>query len=308
MTDIDEREAKAKPSGEGRPPKLELKKTVETGQVRQSFAHGRSKMVTVEVRKKRTFSAEPQRGRGGDGKGERDGGRSSGRGRGDAARDAGAVSLTTQEKAARARALQDAMRADEDRSRPDAAVPMMFEPVVAPEPEPEVPAAVASEAPPPSAEVAAVDVAAEATVSAEGAEPPVAPPPAETAMMPAAREKTAAAEPTPATPARGVEPGRAPARGEARGERPRPAEPRPGAATDGRPARGRELPETARPKEPTVVPAADAAAAKLRARETEEGDEAGRGRPRRGGRCVPRFGAHPPALSGVPMMRHGVAS
>ncbi len=35
--------------------KLELKKTVETGRVRQSFSHGRSKTVTVEVRKKRTF-------------------------------------------------------------------------------------------------------------------------------------------------------------------------------------------------------------------------------------------------------------
>ncbi len=38
------------------PGKLELKKTVETGQVRQSFSHGRSKVVTVEVRKKRTFA------------------------------------------------------------------------------------------------------------------------------------------------------------------------------------------------------------------------------------------------------------
>ena len=35
--------------------KLELRKTVEAGQVRQSFSHGRSKSVTVEVRKKRTF-------------------------------------------------------------------------------------------------------------------------------------------------------------------------------------------------------------------------------------------------------------
>jgi translation initiation factor IF-2 len=35
--------------------KLELSKTVEAGQVRQSFSHGRSKSVTVEVKKKRTF-------------------------------------------------------------------------------------------------------------------------------------------------------------------------------------------------------------------------------------------------------------
>jgi translation initiation factor IF-2 len=36
--------------------KLELKKTVEAGQVRQSFSHGRSKVVTVERRKKRSFA------------------------------------------------------------------------------------------------------------------------------------------------------------------------------------------------------------------------------------------------------------
>ncbi len=39
-----------------RPGRLELKKTVETGQVRQSFSHGRSKAVTVEVKRKRTFA------------------------------------------------------------------------------------------------------------------------------------------------------------------------------------------------------------------------------------------------------------
>jgi len=36
--------------------KLELRKPVETAQVRQSFSHGRSKTVTVEVRKKRTIA------------------------------------------------------------------------------------------------------------------------------------------------------------------------------------------------------------------------------------------------------------
>jgi translation initiation factor IF-2 len=55
MSDQDqERKAPLKLS---QPGKLELKKTVETGQVRQSFSHGRSKAVTVEVRKKRTFAA-----------------------------------------------------------------------------------------------------------------------------------------------------------------------------------------------------------------------------------------------------------
>jgi translation initiation factor IF-2 len=44
--------------------RLELRKPVETAQVRQSFSHGRSKTVTVEVRKKRTIgpsAAEPGR-------------------------------------------------------------------------------------------------------------------------------------------------------------------------------------------------------------------------------------------------------
>ncbi len=39
-----------------RPGKLELNKTVEAGEVKQSFSHGRSKSVTVEVRKKRTYT------------------------------------------------------------------------------------------------------------------------------------------------------------------------------------------------------------------------------------------------------------
>ena len=41
-----------------RPGKLELKKTVGAGQVKQSFSHGRSKMVTVEKKKKRTFAPD----------------------------------------------------------------------------------------------------------------------------------------------------------------------------------------------------------------------------------------------------------
>src|SRR5438132_11077807 len=35
---------------------LGLRRPVETGQVRQSFSHGRSKQVTVEVRKKRVIA------------------------------------------------------------------------------------------------------------------------------------------------------------------------------------------------------------------------------------------------------------
>ncbi|WP_119461543.1 translation initiation factor IF-2 [Rhodospirillaceae bacterium SYSU D60014] len=45
-----------KPLTLSRPGRLELKKTVEAGQVRQSFPHGRSKTVTVEVKRKRTYA------------------------------------------------------------------------------------------------------------------------------------------------------------------------------------------------------------------------------------------------------------
>jgi translation initiation factor IF-2 len=38
-----------------KPGRLELKKTVGAGQVSQSFSHGRTKKVTVEVKRKRTF-------------------------------------------------------------------------------------------------------------------------------------------------------------------------------------------------------------------------------------------------------------
>jgi translation initiation factor IF-2 len=44
--------------------RLELRKSVEMGQVRQSFSHGRSKTVTVEVRKKRTIGPAHEPGRG----------------------------------------------------------------------------------------------------------------------------------------------------------------------------------------------------------------------------------------------------
>ena len=51
----DKDKKKKKPLGLSRPGTLELNKTIESGQVRQSFSHGRSKMVQVEVRKKRTY-------------------------------------------------------------------------------------------------------------------------------------------------------------------------------------------------------------------------------------------------------------
>ena len=41
----------------GRSKTLSLKRTVETGQVRQNFSHGRSKSVLVEKRRKRTINS-----------------------------------------------------------------------------------------------------------------------------------------------------------------------------------------------------------------------------------------------------------
>ena len=55
MTTSEEKEQKT-PLKLSRPGQLQLKKTVETGQVRQSFSHGRSKVVTVEVKRSRTFA------------------------------------------------------------------------------------------------------------------------------------------------------------------------------------------------------------------------------------------------------------
>jgi translation initiation factor IF-2 len=64
MTDTtkDKDTGKKKPLTLARPGRLELKKTVEQGQIRQSFSHGRSKAVTVEVRKKRTYAPDAEGG------------------------------------------------------------------------------------------------------------------------------------------------------------------------------------------------------------------------------------------------------
>ena len=52
-------QGRRKPLSLKRPGRLELKKTVDAGQVRQSFSHGRSRAVAVEVRKKRTLKRSP---------------------------------------------------------------------------------------------------------------------------------------------------------------------------------------------------------------------------------------------------------
>src|SRR4029453_11950710 len=55
MTSANEEESK-KALKLWRPGRLELKKTVDAGQVRQSLPHGHSKAVSVEVKRKRTFA------------------------------------------------------------------------------------------------------------------------------------------------------------------------------------------------------------------------------------------------------------
>ncbi|MEM7223466.1 MAG: translation initiation factor IF-2 [Pseudomonadota bacterium] len=50
------KEREKKPLTLNKPGRLTLNKTVEAGQVRQSFSHGRSKQVTVEVKRKKTFA------------------------------------------------------------------------------------------------------------------------------------------------------------------------------------------------------------------------------------------------------------
>ncbi len=122
MTEIEEQKEQKDKSRLrlSRPGKLEIRKTVESGQVRQSFSHGRSKMVAVEVRKKRTYAPDA----GGamaevkeEIKGAADAAAASfapGVGEGmeadTSARLGAAVSLTTEEKAARARALEDSRK------------------------------------------------------------------------------------------------------------------------------------------------------------------------------------------------------
>ncbi len=118
MTDNSDHDTK-RPLSLGRPSgsRLELRKPIETGQVRQSFPHGRSKTVQVEVRRKRAVPLGPAE-------------------RPDApppseATKPGATSatpatqptrrpmvlprgLTAEERAGRVRALKGAIRADED--------------------------------------------------------------------------------------------------------------------------------------------------------------------------------------------------
>ena len=112
-----------------RPGTLEIKKTVEGGQVRQSFSHGRSKVVAVEVRKKRSYALDS-----GGKMAEVTTGPEALDGQKAAVVEAGAVetgtvarvagaTLTTEEKAVRARALEDAHKAADQGERDPAEHP-----------------------------------------------------------------------------------------------------------------------------------------------------------------------------------------
>jgi len=125
MTDTKEQEAKRK-LGLTKSGRLELK--VETGQVRQSFPHGRTKTVQVEVRKKRTFApgtaapAEtPLAPAGGAAAAPAAEGQAAAPQPSAAAPAKPAVlkALTEEERAARTRALQGAIRADVEAKRRD---------------------------------------------------------------------------------------------------------------------------------------------------------------------------------------------
>ncbi|MFQ5953545.1 MAG: translation initiation factor IF-2 [Kiloniellales bacterium] len=99
-----------KPLTLSRPGRLELKKTVETGQVRQSFPHGRSKTVQVEIKRKRTFAPTT-------GGAMKEVVASQDSVAAEAEKDAVASlkSLTDVERAARVRALRGAMKEEEAR-------------------------------------------------------------------------------------------------------------------------------------------------------------------------------------------------
>ena len=122
MTDATDEQQEKKPLTLSRPGRLELKKTVESGQIRQSFSHGRSKAVQVEVKKKRTYAP----GAGGRMTEVKPGAEAAAEQAlaggamaavtaraGETAREAELRALTEQEKATRVRALEGALRAGE---------------------------------------------------------------------------------------------------------------------------------------------------------------------------------------------------
>ncbi len=125
MSSTNEQDGKKKLSlGSGRG-KLSLGKSVETGQVKQSFSHGRSKTVQVEVRRRRTAVPSPA---------ARDGAAPAKAGAAKGGRE-----LTAEERAARTRALQEgARRPDRPEDGPiDEAAPVAAPKVEAADVQPE---------------------------------------------------------------------------------------------------------------------------------------------------------------------------
>ncbi len=119
MTNENEHDTAKKRLALTKPGRLELK-SVETGQVRQSFPHGRTKTVQVEVRKKRSFAAPLPAG---SGDAHPAGGGASQISAAEAAaaelkaKPAVLKALTAEERAQRQRAIQDALRADVEAKR-----------------------------------------------------------------------------------------------------------------------------------------------------------------------------------------------
>ncbi len=188
-----------------RPRRLELKKTVETGQVRQSFAHGRSKMVTVEVRKKKTY-ARDERGRMAEVRREAE---AAAQKAAEAAafsvqrdgvpREGAAIGLTNKEKEARARALKVAIKTEEERANAPEVEPQPLEPEAAHD-------EALDQAPDQAPDEAAVPPVGEAATGE--AETPVAAEEGEQAPTKAATEesRTTEAESAPGAPVQGAAP------------------------------------------------------------------------------------------------------
>src|SRR3954463_3077967 len=133
MTDTKEQDSKRKLALGAKPGRLELK-PVETGQVRQSFPHGRTKTVQVEVRKKRTFvpgqgpletKAAPAGGAPSAAPAEAPA--PSTPASGGAKKPAVLKTLTEEERLARQRALQGAIRADVEAKRRDTVEALRFD-------------------------------------------------------------------------------------------------------------------------------------------------------------------------------------
>ncbi len=217
MAETKETENK-KPLSLARPGRLELKKTVDAGIVKQSFSHGRTKQVSVEVKRKRTFTR-------GSGAGELteapSGDGSPFAAASEPVRESLHHGLSDVERNARLRALEaekarhhDAPPAgsddaeqptfDEALAEPEAsAVEAGDAPDAATAPEAEEPAPVAVE-PAPVEAVAKAEPAAEPApaLAPEAKAPDAAPPAVEAKPAAEARSGTRTAEPDPETNAR----------------------------------------------------------------------------------------------------------